>query len=243
MIQLVKQTLLYARFSDRPVYKDAAAGRMVESNDNQIERMRQYCRLAELEVTEVITDEFTSGSLPLSERPGGQRLLDLVAKGSHVVIQKVDRLFRSYPEAGRTVDEWAAMGVTLHLADQGGCSIDTSTATGYLMFGQLALFADFERRVIGERTSQAMKRYVRTGRRVSAEPPYGWAVNEDGSLRPDQDEQAAVDRMVELREVGAGLRAIARTLAVEGHKSRNGGDWHHNTVSRILTRCQEGDES
>jgi len=237
MIQLVNQTLLYARFSPRP---DKAT---VESNDNQIDRMRQYCRLAELEVTEVITDEYTSGKLPLAERPGGRRLLNLVAKGSHVVIQKVDRLFRNYPEAGRTVDDWAAMGVTLHLADQGGCSIDTSTATGYLMFGQLALFADFERRVIGERTSQAMKRYVRIGRRVSAEPPYGWAVNADKSLRPEPTEQAAVDRMVALRDAGAGLRAIARTLTEEGHVSRNGGDWHHNTVSRILTRCQEeGDE-
>jgi DNA invertase Pin-like site-specific DNA recombinase len=165
-------------------------------------------------------------------------LLDLVDgnRGLHVVIQKVDRLFRNYPEAGRTVDVWSACGVTLHLADQGGCSIDTGTATGYLMFGQLALFADFERRVIGERTQQAMRRYVRTGRRVSAEPPYGWRVAEDDKLVRDIAEQAAVDRMVELKGEGTGLRAIARQLEAEGYESRNGG-WHHNTVSRILDRC------
>jgi putative DNA-invertase from lambdoid prophage Rac len=229
---MTDQAVLYARFSPRP------KGAEVESNDNQVERMQRYCELAGLEVIEVVTDEYVSGSLPLADRPGGRVLLDLVDgnRGLHVVIQKVDRLFRNYPEAGRTVDVWSACGVTLHLADQGGCSIDTGTATGYLMFGQLALFADFERRVIGERTQQAMRRYVRTGRRVSAEPPYGWRVAEDDKLVRDIAEQAAVDRMVELKGEGTGLRAIARQLEAEGYESRNGG-WHHNTVSRILDRC------
>lgn len=49
-------------------------------------------------------------------------------------------------------------------------------------------------------------------------------------------EQRTVARIVELREQGLTLRAIASQLADEGRETKRGGRWHATTVSNVLKR-------
>ena len=64
------------------------------SLDAQEERLRAYCRMAGLEVAELIREEGVSASIPLGKRPAGSKLLGQVSGESHVVCLKLDRLFR-----------------------------------------------------------------------------------------------------------------------------------------------------
>ncbi len=84
---------------------------------------------------------------------------------------------------------------------------------------------------------------LRSGRRFKAQqhgyaygsPPFGFeALN--GSLVPVAGEQAAVARIVELRDGGATLREIAATLTTEGHQAKRSPTWHPESVKRILVR-------
>lgn len=46
--------------------------------------------------------------------------------------------------------------------------------------------------------------------------PFGWTLDEEGELVADKSQQAAIARMVALREAGQSLRAIADTMKAEG---------------------------
>ena len=55
------------------------------SLDAQEERLRAYCRLAGLEVADLIREEGISASIPLAKRPAGAKLLEWIGDGiSHV---------------------------------------------------------------------------------------------------------------------------------------------------------------
>lgn len=235
----MSDAILYARYSPRPVKKNASGDTVEpESIENQLERMERYCQMAELNHRgHVLCEPATSGAKPLRDRPEGRMLLKYIAEGiKHVVVQRLDRLFRNAPEAMVQLDEWTNIGVALHLADQGGNSINTATAIGWFMAGQIALTADFERRLGNERTSQAMRRYQRGGRRMSSECPYGMMPDpaEAGKMVECPEEQETIRKIVELRVVlGYSYADIVRKLNSNSVPAR-GERWHHQTVKRIL---------
>jgi Recombinase len=52
----------------------------------------------------------------------------------------------------------------------------------------------------------------------------------------EEVEEAALDRIRELRGQRKSLRAIAAALYAEDHRPRQGEEWHPNTLARILDR-------
>jgi hypothetical protein len=46
--------------------------------------------------------------------------------------------------------------------------------------------------------------------------PFGWTLDEEGELVACQSQQAAITRMVALRQAGQSLRAIADTMKADG---------------------------
>jgi DNA invertase Pin-like site-specific DNA recombinase len=91
--------------------------------------------------------EYASGGR--DDRPELAAVLGLLRPGDTLVVWRLDRLGRSMPHLIQTVTELGERGV-------GFCSlteaIDTTTAGGVLLFGIMASLAEFERRVIRERT-------------------------------------------------------------------------------------------
>ncbi|MBM7717327.1 DNA invertase Pin-like site-specific DNA recombinase [Bacillus thermophilus] len=88
-----------------------------------------------------------------------------MTSGDTFAVYKLDRLARSTRELYELTDAMKAQGVEfVSLSD----SIDTNTANGRAMMGMLAVFAEFERDIISERTRaglEAAKRRGRTGGR------------------------------------------------------------------------------
>jgi site-specific DNA recombinase len=203
----------------------------------QEEAARAYCTLRGLELAEVVIDAGVSGAKPLAERPGGARVLALVAgrKVAGVVAFKLDRLFRDAGDCLTVTRGWDAAGAALHLIDLGGQSIDTSTAAGRFFLTVMAGAAEMERNLIRERTAAAMA-HKRAQGESTGTAPYGMRLAADGvHLEPHPGEQRVIELVRALRAEGLSIRAIAERLTAEAVPAR-GGRWHPTTVARLLDR-------
>ena len=85
-------------------------------------------------------------------RPGLDACLAALAFGDTLVIWKLDRLGRSLRHLVNTVGELTARGIGLKVLTGEGSMIDTTTASGRLLFEIFAALAEFERELIVERT-------------------------------------------------------------------------------------------
>lgn len=84
-----------------------------------------------------------------ANRPGLERALDVARDGDALVIWKLDRIGRSLPHVVGLVGDLQKRGVGLKVLTG---DVDTTTATGRLVFGIFATLAEFERDLIHERT-------------------------------------------------------------------------------------------
>jgi DNA invertase Pin-like site-specific DNA recombinase len=197
-----------------------------------------YARMKGLELVEVIVDGGVSGGRPLGARPGGQRLLNMLAEGkaSHVAALRLDRLFRNASDCLATVEAWTKRGIVLHLLDVSGNSVDTSSAAGKFMLTILAAVAEMERNLIAERIRNVLSWKRRNGK-VFGHEPFGFSRDGD-SLVPVEAEQKALELILDLRARGYSLRKIARALEARGIPTKRGGRWAAATVRKLLARAE-----
>lgn len=134
-----------------------------------------------------------------------------------IVVAKLDRLSRSVVDFAGVLElararRWALVAIDL--------GVDTSTPTGELVANVMMSVAQWERRVIGERTSAAMQAAKRAGRhmgRVSTLP------------------EATGARLLALRATHT-LVATADTLNAEGLTTATGALWTENAVCKAHKR-------
>lgn len=100
-------------------------------------------------------------------RPELERLIDTLRSGDIVVVQRLDRLGRSLKDLIELLDGFKSQQVKFISLNE---SIDTTTAVGELAFHMIGSIAQFERRLISERTKAgldaARARGRKGGRRV-----------------------------------------------------------------------------
>jgi DNA invertase Pin-like site-specific DNA recombinase len=107
------------------------------------------------------------------KRPGVRAALDELARkgAAGLVVAKLDRLSRSMLDFTAVMAKAQKQGWALVALD---CAVDTTTPAGEAMAHVLATFAQFERRLIGQRTREALavkkKQGVRLGRPTSISP-------------------------------------------------------------------------
>jgi DNA invertase Pin-like site-specific DNA recombinase len=99
---------------------------------------------------DAIYDDHASGKL--DDRPGLAACLKALRMGDVLVVWRLDRLGRSLAHLVETVDTLAARGVGFRVLSGHGAAVDTTSASGRLVFGIFASLAEFERELIRERT-------------------------------------------------------------------------------------------
>ena len=121
-----------------------------------------YARVSTLEQdVQLQLDALTAAGVPANnihvdqasgtrdDRPALLTVLALVGQGDRLTVWRLDRLGRSLTHLVNTVDDLGRRGVAFRsLSDP----VDTSTASGRMMLGIFASFAQFERDLISERT-------------------------------------------------------------------------------------------
>jgi DNA invertase Pin-like site-specific DNA recombinase len=217
-------------------YVRVSTGKQDLSLDAQEDRVRAYCLTCGLDLVEIIRERAVTGKLKLAKRPEGSKIAKLTEGGvCHIVALKLDRLFRNAGDALSHVEEWEQAGISLHLVDMGGQSINTGSSMGKMMLTMLAGFAEFERNLIAERTSAALNYKKRSGR-VYNHTPYGYRA-QDGDLVAEPSEMAVIATMTNLRAEGVSYNEIAAMLNSQGVPTkRPGASWAAQTVHNILNR-------
>lgn len=98
--------------------------------------------------------------------------------------------------------------------------VDTTTATGELLAGVVASTAQYERRLIGQRTKEALAAKRAAGVRLG---------------RPQSLPGEVVARIVRERAGGLSLRGVAAVLNRDGVPTGQGGArWYASTVREVL---------
>jgi DNA invertase Pin-like site-specific DNA recombinase len=155
------------------------------------------------------------------KRPGVQEALRVLEAGEAkgLVVAKLDRRSRSMLDfaalmATAQKQDWALVALD--------CAVDTSTPAGEAMAHVLATFGQFERRLISQRTKEALAVKRASGVRLG---------------RPPTVPQAVVGRIQRQRARGLSLRAIAEGLNQDGVPTAQGGkQWYAGTVRHVLLR-------
>jgi DNA invertase Pin-like site-specific DNA recombinase len=187
----------------------------------QEKAIRAECRRRGLPLVAVHTDAGLSGkTLVRPALTAALAALDSGA-GSVLMVAKLDRLTRSVHDA---------TGLML-AADKGGwglvaldAPVDTTTPQGAAMAQVLAVFAELERRLIGERTKAALAVKRSQGVRLGRPP----------TLSAD-----VVERIVNAWEAGGTWSAISRDLNDEGVPTAQGGRcWYPATVRYVALAAE-----
>ncbi len=168
------------------------------------------------EVVTVIADSgFSAKDL---KRPGVQMAMEMLARreADGLVVSKLDRLSRSMIDFTGLMGKATTQGWSLVALD----CVDTTTPAGEAMANVLATFAQFERRLISQRTKDALAVKRAQGVRLGRPP-----------LLPTE----VVARIRLASASGAGPTAIARALNADGVPTAQGGKaWYPSTVKAVL---------
>jgi DNA invertase Pin-like site-specific DNA recombinase len=110
-------------------------------------------QLEKLEHCDKIFQEKKSGGS--GKRPRLHACLEYVRAGDALVVTRLDRLARSTLHLCQIADELARKGVHLQVLDQ---HIDTSDATGRLLFNMLGAISQFETEIRAERQMDGIQK-------------------------------------------------------------------------------------
>jgi DNA invertase Pin-like site-specific DNA recombinase len=176
------------------------------------------CERRDWTLLEVIQDVGRSGKD--LRRPGIMRALDELSRGdaTALVVAKLDRLSRSMLDFARIMttaqkQSWALVALDVQ--------VDTTSPSGEAMAHMLATFSQFERRLISERTKQALAQKRAGGVRLGA---------------PPEIDSPIASRIRKERAAGRTLREIAQRLNEDRVPTARGGRWHASTLQRVLAR-------
>lgn len=128
-----------------------------QTTENQRRILMEVAERSGWTVVEVFEDAGFSGAKGRDKRPAFDALLKAVHRReiSMVTAFAVDRLGRSLPDLVSFLSDIQASGCDLYLHQQ---AVDTSTASGRMLFQMLAVFAEFEKSIITSRINAGLAR-------------------------------------------------------------------------------------
>lgn len=196
-------------------------------NGNGLEAQRAAieaaCRRKGWELVTVLEDKGLSGKSRKDRKALEAAVAMCRAGGADALVTaKLDRLSRSLVDFAALSEQAKREGWAIVVLD---CDFDTTTPQGELMANMLACFAQFERRVIGQRTKDALAVKKAKGERIGGRP---------SSLPP-----RVVERIQREHAAGVSLGAIARGLNADAIPTGQGGKaWYASTVAAVLKRTE-----
>ncbi|GAA2553732.1 recombinase family protein [Mycolicibacterium diernhoferi] len=201
--------------------EQAASGLGIEA---QRATARVYADRKGLRIIEEFCDEGISAK-NLKGRPGALAALDAVRskRAAGLLVAKMDRLSRSVVDGASLMESARREGWALHFAD---LDIDTSTPAGEMAANIIISGSQYERRLISQRTRDALAAKRARGERLGAVPRL-----------PD----AVVARILAERREGRTFQAIADGLTADRISTARGrSKWFSATVRAITVSQHVG---
>lgn len=167
-------------------------------------------------VADLVDEGRSAGSLT-----GRPALADALARldageADALVVAKLDRLSRSVLDFASLAERAKRAGWAVVALD---VDVDMTTPTGELLANITSSVAQWERRIIGARTADALAARKAAGTRLG---------------RPVELTEAIRQRIAAERAAGDSLRVIADRLNAEAVPTARGGRWYASTVRGVL---------
>lgn len=146
--------------------EQADSGLGIEAQESTIKRAWKERREAVVDPIAITwySDPGVSGSTPWEERPGLYAAIQRLNKeGGTLMVAKLDRLSRSLQDFADIMalsqkHKWSLVALDL--------GVDTSTPVGEMVAGIMASISQFERKLIGQRTKEALAAKKERGEKV-----------------------------------------------------------------------------
>ncbi|HLA23063.1 MAG TPA: recombinase family protein [Candidatus Nanoarchaeia archaeon] len=182
----------------------------------QEEALKNYASALGYDIFKVYRDEGKSAK-DIKGRPEMRNLLEDAKnrKIQAIFIYKLDRFSRSLKDLIDTIAKLKEWGVDfVSLQDK----IETTSASGKLMFHIISAFAEFERNVTGERTKFSLDKKAREGNPISR-APFGYKIV-DKKLVPKEDSYIVGELFQEFLNNNISLTQLSKkhNLSVNGLK-------------------------
>ncbi len=101
-----------------------------------------------IEVLHIFRDTESAFKVPFSARPMGSVICRFAQRGDHIVIARVNRIFRNQLDMCNQVKSWLERGINVHFATE---QLDCSTSSGKMLLGILTSIAEGESASLSER--------------------------------------------------------------------------------------------
>lgn len=137
--------------------------RVSKADGSQTTDLQRDALLAAGVDPEQIYEDQASGKQ--DDRPQLAACLKALRSGDTLIVWKLDRLGRDLRHLVNVVHDLTDRGVGLKVLTGQGAAVDTTTASGKLVFGIFAALAEFERELISERTKAGLASARARGRK------------------------------------------------------------------------------
>jgi site-specific DNA recombinase len=154
--------------------------------------------------------------------------IEKLKPGDTLVVWKFDRLGRNLVDLVNTIDALLARGVKVRSITEG---LDLSTPMGKFGFQVLAAAAEFERNLIIERTSAALRTKIEAGHVVTGPRLYGFAA--DGVTHVEH-EAIIIREIVRRILAGESVHSVVDDLNAREIPTATGGSWRRFGLRELL---------
>jgi len=200
------------------------------SLEAQKAKIAAWCQLNDAELVALFEDAGISG-VGMVKRDGLQDALKATTKGMALVTYSISRLARNTRDMLDISEQLEKKGADLVSLTE---KIDTTTASGRMVFRMLAVLAEFEREQGKERTCMVVAHKKAVGEAYCG-APFGFEAIA-GRLVEVKRESAIVANILKMREAGKSLADIANHLNASGIAGKRGGRWFPSTVRYLIQR-------
>lgn len=184
----------------------------------QAESIRGECERRGWDLLEIVTEDGGASGKSTNRAALQATMIRMDRRAAEVLmVSKIDRLSRSLVQGATVMDRAKRKGWAVVETATG---VDMTTAAGQMVAQMMLVTAEYERRLISDRTRDALAAKKRGGAKVGQHTAYPLEL---------------VTRLKAMRADGESLRAIAATLTSEGIHTAKGGQWHASSVRSVLT--------
>lgn len=215
--------------------------------DAQLENIRAWAKRRGHKIVAIKTDDIT-GKSDAPDRPGLVEAIKLLRKppmADGIVAQDLWRLARTLTVQEAILDRIWREGEGGHFFQvaNGGDEVlrdDPDDPMRTCIRQVIGSIGQLDRAMVVKRLRDGRKRKAAEGRHSTGMYRYGTQGVGDGRKRdaaPRDDEQEAIQRILELRAQGASYRVVCRTLDSEGHRPRRATTWSPQAVQNVEKRA------
>jgi DNA invertase Pin-like site-specific DNA recombinase len=162
------------------------------------------------------------------KRPVQDQVLAQLKRGDTLTVWKLDRLGRSMTEVVGIIEDLVKDGIRFRCLTQ---PVDTTSAMGKMQLQLLAMFAEFERTLLLERTAAGRARRQAEGKHPGGPALFGFEADHETTIEAEAELlHEAARRILD----GEPMNQVVDDWNGRGLRTRSGTRWTVKTLRRVL---------